>query len=254
MQYAAAGIAVTQKNEIVVCELAGRRAHVYNHDGTEIIRLNSPHGTKMWDVACFLNQIYITECETDCGRVLLYEAANRTPLDLYPVGYSGCAGIAVTDSSIYIASSGDGIIYQLDRAGGGNKRVFIPPFPGKRGEPLFIAADDSVLAVAYNVYHRLCVQRMDGSLKFQYGVLGSGSGQLKYPSGVVIDKKGNIILSDGENHRICILTQYGTQAMNIDLIRSGLNCPSGIAMTNEGYLVVACGYKKMPHAVVLFQY
>lgn len=258
LQYAAAGIAVTQRNEIVVCELAGRRAHVYSQDGTEIRKLNSPNGTKMWDVACFFNQIYITECETDCGRVLLYDAANRQPFDLYSVGYSGCAGIAVTDSSIYIASSGDGIIYQLDRAGGENKRVFISPIHGwkhcKLGNSLFIAADDNVLAVVYNFHHKLCVHWMDGSLKFQYGVQGSGSGQLKFPSGVVIDKTGNVIVSDGENHRICILAQYGTQEMDIDLTGNDLNCPSGIALTNEGHLVVACGYKKMSHAVAIYQY
>ena len=54
----------------------------------------------------------------------------------------------------------------------------------------------------------LCIKVFDledGSMKFSFGSAGEGNGQFGAPTGVAVDKNGNILVADWGNNRIQVM-------------------------------------------------
>lgn len=109
------------------------------------------------------------------------------------------------DGRIYLLSEAMGRVYVYDR-----NEVFLYKFgekggePGKLSRPRGIAVDDlrkQVYLVDYQ-RHTMSVYAQGGEYLFEVGGLGSGRGWFYYPSDVIVDGRGRVIVADTFNHRL----------------------------------------------------
>jgi DNA-binding beta-propeller fold protein YncE len=80
--------------------------------------------------------------------------------------------------------------------------------------------------------------------EFQYsmGTLGTNDGQFDFPSGVAIDRGGNIIVADEFNHRIQVFDANGNFRFTFGTLGNGdgeLDGPFGISLDSQGNIYVA---------------
>ncbi|CAH1245441.1 TRIM3 [Branchiostoma lanceolatum] len=76
-----------------------------------------------------------------------------------------------------------------------------------------------------------------GRLLFNFGGLGSGEGQLRWPCGICTDFSGNIIVADFGNGRLEQFTSRGEHLRHIDIAKR-YGSPDGVALGPMGHLVV----------------
>jgi DNA-binding beta-propeller fold protein YncE len=79
--------------------------------------------------------------------------------------------------------------------------------------------------------------------EFQYsmGTLGTNDGQFDFPSGVAIDRGGNIIVADEFNHRIQVFDADGNFRFKFGTLGQGngqFNFPIGVAVGSGGKIFV----------------
>ena len=73
------------------------------------------------------------------------------------------------------------------------------------------------------------------------GIAGSGNGQFSYPSGIVVDSKGNVFVADRGNKRVQELSETGTWIRNISQAKEEEG-PFGVALDAVGNLWVSYGF------------
>ncbi|NOY12264.1 MAG: hypothetical protein GXP51_00775 [Deltaproteobacteria bacterium] len=109
------------------------------------------------------------------------------------------------DGRLYLLSEGMGRVYVYDQ-----NEQFLYKFgekggePGKLSRPRGIAVDDirqQIYLVDYQ-RHTLSVFAKTGEYLFEVGGLGSGRGWFYYPSDVIVDGRGRVIVADTFNHRL----------------------------------------------------
>ncbi|KAL9982243.1 hypothetical protein ACROYT_G004268 [Oculina patagonica] len=71
---------------------------------------------------------------------------------------------------------------------------------------------------------------------------GSGDGEFQNPTGLALDKAGNLLICDDYNHRVQVfsedgafITKFGSYGQEL----GQLGLPSGVAVLNDGRIVVA---------------
>ena len=80
----------------------------------------------------------------------------------------------------------------------------------------------------------------NGEYMFHFGSKGNGKGQINMPFGLAADAHGNILVVDGVNKRLQIFKQEtGEFVGSIESIADPLCAPRGIAVTTDGYILVA---------------
>ena len=84
-----------------------------------------------------------------------------------------------------------------------------------------------------------------------FGSKGAGKGQFSMPFGVAADHHGNILVVDGGNKRIQIFKTGGDFVGCIESLGDKMNAPRGIALTTDGYVIVA---DRDNHCVKKFKY
>jgi len=65
-----------------------------------------------------------------------------------------------------------------------------------------------------------------------FGSSGSNPGQFSDPAGLVVDVKGNMIIADSRNHRLCLYSNAGNYICTLDLSPEAKR-PSGIVLDRE---------------------
>eukprot|EP00731_Ephydatia_muelleri_P032931 Em0024g475a len=148
----------------------------------------------------------------------------------------GPFGIAIHDSGdIYVACWVDDCIRVFDQAGQ-QKRTVYGQFVCLWG--LFIKGD--VMYVAENG----SIQKLTTGGQFlqKFGQYGSGQGQFKCPTSVIVDQRDRLIVSDSGNDRVVILDQAGTWLLTINGNvpgNHGFQNPYGVALDPQGNIHVA---------------
>ena len=75
-----------------------------------------------------------------------------------------------------------------------------------------------------------------------FGQYGSGQGQFKFPSFVIVDQRDWSIVFDSRNNRVVILDQAGTRLMTINGDVTGSHAflePRGLALDPQGNIHIA---------------
>jgi hypothetical protein len=125
--------------------------------------------------------------------------------------------------------------------------------------PDHVDCDADVIVVS-EWQHRISVLAwMDGSLRAQFGGIGSGPGMLHYPRGVKLLADGAMAVADSWNHRISVFTRNGEFVATAGGSRDGLRYPVDILerACRSHYVVANFGKRNVmmlnrdgPHVVV----
>lgn len=170
----------------------------------------------------------------------------------------GCRGLALSkcgqriavgcvkhNSWVTLLSTDGSVIRKIDKYNG--KALF--------ESPCYVAfTSQGNIVVSDYSKHCITVLSPDGVPQFTYGREGSGNGELRYPHGVCMDAYDNIIIADRGNKRIHLVTNDGKFVKYLVTEQDGLRCPSGVAVNNDGELVVVDDALSCNGMVKVFKY
>jgi DNA-binding beta-propeller fold protein YncE len=139
-----------------------------------------------------------------------------------------------------------------------------PAIDAQLNDPIGIALDrDGSILIADALYHRVRRVTPDGTITTIAGdgipqFTGDGGpaarASLQYPTGVAVDRDGNVLIADAENHRIRRIDAEGTITTVAGIGGAGyagdggpatkamLHRPTGVAVTRRGELLIADEY------------
>ena len=183
---------------------------------------------------------------TDVGRVFVFDQKNKK-LDF--IGDDASTGkLAVP---LGIAVSHDGKVYVGDSM---RKRVFVYDSKwnlltafGKTGEldgPSGVAIDEKKgrLYVIDTKKHKLLVYALaNGNLLKTIGGRGDEPGKFNYPTNILVDREGNLYVTDTGNFRVQVLDPDGKTIKNLGSLGDkpgNFSRPKGIALDSEDNLYV----------------
>lgn len=148
------------------------------------------------------------------------------------------------DDNFYLASSGEGEIVVMSAAGKELRRF--KAGGGKEGsEPVGIDISRGLCHVTDNGTHTVRIFDLEGALQEEWGSLGDGAGDFRYPFRIAQDSVGRIMVTDALNSRIQIFTPRGEPLLvfgEFGVTEGTLFRPAGITPLGEDLLVVADNY------------
>ena len=245
LMYDPRAAACCQHGQIVVCDSVNK-LHVHEAGGREVRTATT--NFKPWDIKSFQDKHYVTECDTDNGRVFVFNS-ELDITDTITVGYNKCGRVAVTDEFMYVTSRDEDIVYRVEISGWRRQKVLIS---GGVRSAQHVATNGRKVVVGSNSTHTVWVYDTKGNLQFKYGGEGSCTGQLKHPWGVAIDQRDTVFICDAFNNRVCIVSPQGHHMGDISL---GSLSPRGVVVTSPYQLMITCstGFQK-PGVVTFHQY
>merc|ERR1719233_2784107 len=91
--------------------------------------------------------------------------------------------------------------------------------------------------------HKIFTVDLIGRQQSAWGYFGEGLGQFKSPSGMVVDKSGNLMLVDQGNNRILLYQISGNFVRVISQAREGFKQPCGISIQAGNVMLAFLGNK-----------
>jgi len=159
------------------------------------------------------------------------------------------AGIALTETEVFVSDSRNGRIQVFDHEGR-FRRAFGRPgeAPGQLGRPMNVAIRGSALYVAEYFNDRIQIFDLDGTPRTTIGAPGSAPGRFDAPGGVAVAANGDLYVADFYNHRVQQLRadgrfvrQWGTTGES-GIAAGTFGYPTDVALAPDGTLFVADGY------------
>jgi len=148
-------------------------------------------------------------------------------------------GLAWAGGFLYVADTEHGEIKKLAENG-----RLVARWPGFE-RPVTVAVTGDTLYVADFLSDRITRLRADGTVITRWGRSGSGDGAFDAPSGIAVDRRGNVYVADFYNHRIQkftadgkFLLQWGGKGRRGGRFRF----PTEIAVNDQGEILVADAY------------
>jgi tripartite motif-containing protein 2/3/tripartite motif-containing protein 71 len=126
----------------------------------------------------------------------------------------------------------------------------LPEFCGPRGAGIHPHNKKVYIADQFN--HRIKFLNSDLTSCNTFGTVGSGNGQLNYPTDIAFDSTGNVYVADLDNHRIQVFTADGEFLRKFGKEGEGkgeLRGPSRITVSEENLVYVA---ERDNHRVSIF--
>ncbi|XP_078657051.1 E3 ubiquitin-protein ligase TRIM71-like [Branchiostoma floridae x Branchiostoma belcheri] len=122
---------------------------------------------------------------------------------------------------------------------------------GQLQNPWFMAMDESrdIMFITDISANKVFVFDPDGNFKFSFGEKGEGEGQFQRPTGITLDRTGNIAVVNLDDGRVQVFGPDGTFRRTVATVRG--KQPYGIALTPDGYMAVAC-YNG--HCIEMYRY
>jgi DNA-binding beta-propeller fold protein YncE len=152
---------------------------------------------------------------------------------------------------VYLAISPNGDVYVTDREAqtiyvysrSGELVGHVPsPFGDEGWQPLGVSFDHEGNLYVTEVTpekHRVLVLDPNGNLKLQFGKQGTADGDFYFPNAVVVDGKGRMFVSDGNNGRVQVFDQGGSFLGSIGrgANKGDLALPRGLAIDDNDHLL-----------------
>ena len=124
--------------------------------------------------------------------------------------------------------------------------------PGCDAQPLCVVYQQDKFFVSYPEANRVMVFNNAGEYLYDIGSEGSGDGQLRFPTGLAIDKFNSLIVCDRNNGRLQLFTLDGKYVAKVAGSFFDYNSDLfGCAVSNTGHLFVT-DFKK--HCIYVFNY
>ena len=242
------GVAVNEKNEIVVTDSCNHRIQVFSSNGTHLRsfgRKGDQQGEFDYPAGiAFLNDNIIV-VDSDNHRVQLFSDQGEY---LGQFGGEGNLDHQLKDPfGLSIDSDGNIIVADSD-----NKFIKIFSLDGhflrKIGTvdsfsyPYHCIQHDDKLVVSDEHDHCVIVFSMEGKFLYKFGKEGDGDGEFDSPRCLSVNKAGQLLVCDSGNYRIQVfelsgkfVTKFGTQ----DSKTGEFTVPFSTALLSDGKIVLA---------------
>ena len=242
------GVAMNEKNEIVVTETGSHRIQVFSSNGTHL-RSFGGKGIKQgefdWPAGIGFHNDNIMVADGNNHRVQLFSGQGEY---LSQFGGEGNLdhqlkdpfGLSIdSDGNIIVADTGNKLIKIFSYDGQllrkiGTEGSFIKPFHCIQHENYLIVSDRGDHCV--KVFNR------DGKFLFKFGNNCDGDGEFNSPGCLSVNKAGQLLVCNTGNHRIQVfelsgkfVTKFGTQGSKT----GEFNRPVSTAVLSDGKIVVA---------------
>ena len=249
------GVAVNQKDEVIVSEGDGHCVSIFSPAGEKLRSFgfkgsgrglfNEPRGVAVDDHGNILvvdNDNHRIQKFTSDGKFItaVGKGGNK------PLEFSTPVGIAIhpLNKKVYITECGNDRIQILN-----SDLTFSSRF-GSRGSgngqfqyPWDVAFDSTgnvYVADARN--HRIQVFTAEGEYLRKFGKCGIGNGQLNFPSSIAIDSDNVVYVTEDNNHRVSVFTCEGKFLTSFGSEGSGpgrFTRPRGVAVDKNGVVYVS---------------
>ena len=240
---------------------------IYNANEVDFKRHLSITGTtNVLDIECSGGKVYVADGTRDRGGVFVYCESSGKLIQWIPIGYpdnkdTGAVGIAITENMLYVASSIDSKVIGMPLMAWNETKIY--QFISKTEcteleKPQYIAATSDLVVVSC-AGHKVLLFNTKADLQGIYGtgVPGSEMGQLKHPTGVLFDPKGNIIIVDSGNNRLCVMSAKAKHLTSFSFGTSRIQSQK-IAFNKKKELIIAHGklaeHYEFRYAVYTFEY
>ncbi|XP_019636240.1 PREDICTED: tripartite motif-containing protein 3-like [Branchiostoma belcheri] len=242
-------VAVDTAGNIVVVDGKRERVHVFDPKTGQSLR----HGTHLVgerpcgiDIDSNGRFTVASSCEGSQG-VRVYSQKGALVERLFSDRFRELRGVAVLqngrmvvsdkqEKSCFLLQPDKGLIREVGK--------------GQLQDPWFIAADESrdLFYVTDGDANKVFAFDLDGKMTFCFGETGPSEGQFLCPSGITLDPEGNIIVVNFLDGRLQVFKPDGKYLRTVAKVN---NFPSGIALTPNGHIAVACYWE---HCVELHSY
>ena len=222
------GVAVTGQDEIFVCDYGNNRLQVYNEEGKfirtiEHEQLTGPRGIRIdsagWIYVTAQNKILLFNPDGEYTREISYEVDK----DVYRSGITldEQGNIIVCYNGIHILSPEGKLLTKM------SAKAFFDPFDCMYWEGKIFVSNWATNTVD--------VFDCDGKLLHEIGKQGSGNAKFSRPTGLAIDKTGQLVVAD--DSRVQVFTTDGMPVTKFGIFV--LSNPYGVSVSNSGRIIVS---------------
>ena len=203
----------------------------------------------------FLSSLFGPDGTVDTSRVLRYDAATGTPIDVFASGgvLRGPAGLAIgPDGHLYVCSVFDhsgqpfeGSILRYNGTTGAFMDTFVPYGRGGMNRPqnLAFGPDGNLYVCSVDNGHDAILKFNGKTGRFIRTFVRSGSGGLVSPLDLIFAPDGNLYVS---NHPNSVLRYNGKTGKFIDAFvpsgSGGLSAPRGLTFGPDGNLYISSAF------------
>ena len=241
------GIAVNDKDEIVVADNGNHRIQTFLGDGTHLRsfgrqgnlqgQFNYPNGITFCNDNIIVSDSgnHRIQFFDDQGHYLHHfgeKGQLSHQLDL-PIGLS-----IDSDGNVIVADSNNKSIKIFTLDGQFLRTI------GEEGsfiDPVHCIQHDNYFIVSDNGNHCIKVFDKQGKFLYNFGMRGAGDGEFKSPRCLSVDKTGHLLVCDSWNHRVWVfklngefITKFGAPGTE----KGKLNAPISIALLSDGRVIV----------------
>ncbi|XP_066018669.1 E3 ubiquitin-protein ligase TRIM71-like [Pocillopora verrucosa] len=243
------GVAVNERDEIVVTEHGNNRVQVFSSDGTYLRsfgRKGNKHGEFNWPRGITIhetNNIIVVDRDND--RVQLFSEQGEY---LSQFGGKGNRDHQLSNP-LGVSVDNTGNILLADR---GNKSIkifspdghYLSKFGGKGSftYPFHCVQYDKYLIVSDSDEHCIKVFDRNGNFLYKFGKKGKRDGELNEPHCLSVNKAGHLMVCDAWNHRVQVfelsgkfVTKFGSEGEK----KGKFNVPTSTAVLSDGRIVVS---------------
>nr|XP_058957426.1 E3 ubiquitin-protein ligase TRIM71-like [Pocillopora verrucosa] len=251
MRFSPYGVAVNERDEIAVTDIAISRVQVFSSDGTYLRsfgRKGDKQGELNWPagIAFDKNKRSIV-VDSNNHRVQLFNDQGEY---LSQFGGEGNLdhqlrdplGLSVDRSeNIIVADWGNKVIKTFSLSG-----QFLYKLGEGEGEgftsPCHCIQYDKYLIVSDAGEHCIKVFDINGNFLYKFGNKGKMDGELNSPGFLSVNKAGHLMVCDRDNHRVQVFELSGRFVTKFGKQGSGpgeFMCPTSTAILSDGRIVVA---------------
>lgn len=241
------GITFDKDDNLIVAENGSGRIQKFDVTGRSIQCQNLENGFPRCICTGRNNEIYITDESTKSIRIVgtMSERVLEKARDIIHFPY----GIATLRDSHLIIS--DKIYEKITIIRPTGELVLQFGCHGYQDcdldNPSYLATDGDNILVSDSGHHQIKLFDKNGKFLRKIGSLGSSSGELRYPKGIAITRKGEIIVADSGNHRVVMFSRDGDYMTTLLDSSDNIERPIDVACTPSGFLAVAMPDKHIVH-------
>ena len=248
------GVTVNEKDQIIVSDYDNDRVQVFSSKGEHLATIGSKEaGTSEFNRPCGVevseenNNIIVVD------KICRVQIFTETGEFIRSFGSKGRdngqlvdpTGLALdTDGNIIVTDCGSGQVKVFSWNG-----VWMKSFDCGGRPDHCVAHGDRYYVSSYSDD---CIKVFDKSGTFlcEYGARGSSPGEFSRPTGLAVDKAGNLIVCDSSNNRVQVLQMDGTFVGSFGVRGEGMgqfSSPNSVAVMKDGKIVVCDGNNNRIH-------
>ncbi|XP_019618302.1 PREDICTED: tripartite motif-containing protein 2-like [Branchiostoma belcheri] len=231
------GVAVDKDGNIAVVERGNKRVRIFDKDRGHTFRIFPVEVEKAHSIDVDSEGRFLVTSRGENFGLRRYSKEGKLLNTLKPDCMRGPHGVTVLkDDRMVVADNKLKSCLLLQPDGTLIREIG----KGQLQNPVFVSVDESrdVMFVTDKDAHKVFAFDLGGNLKFDFGKEGENDGEFRIPTGVTSDPAGNIIVGNSGDGRVQVFAPDGTFKQKLGPVKG--ECASGVALTPDGYIAVAC--------------